>query len=612
MLPFAPAAALATAAGTLEELRDLSLEELANLQITSVSKRAQALSKAAASIFVITGEDIRRSGAASLPEALRLAPNLEVARIDAQRYAISARGFNTFQASNKLLVLIDGRSVYTALHAGVFWDQHQVMLDDIDRIEVISGPGGTLWGANAVNGVINIVTKNSGETQGALASLQAGTIDQTGAARFGGRFGDGGSYRVYGLGFQRGDSQFPDGGNAGDDWFGRQGGFRVDWQGSQDLFTIQGDLYDHELPEDGDLTGGNLLGRWNRMLSQDSELQLQLFYDQAKSSTPGVEDELQVFDIEGQHNFRLGERHLIVWGGGYRVTDDKFVNELNPFVLDPESDVVQHGNVFLQDSIELSEDLMFTLGTKFEYSSFSGFEYLPSARIAWSVTDTDLLWAAVSRAVRTPSRIDRDLVFPGLFDESDLDSEKLIAYEIGYRGQPTPRTYVSVSLYYNDYDDLRAISPSPGPGILTFDNAMQGEIYGMEAWGDVDVTDRWRLSAGLNLMEKDLDLKDNGLPLALDQHRGNDPSYEAFLRSRLDLWRGVELDVALRFIDDLPEPDVPEYVEVDARLGWHVSEAVEVWVAGANLLHEQHLESKPDAAFREIPRSVSVGLRWRM
>jgi iron complex outermembrane recepter protein len=604
--------ASAAATSPVEELRDLSLEELANLQITSVSKRSEALSKAAASVFVITGEDIRRSGATSLPEALRLAPNLEVARLDSQNYAISARGFNTFQASNKLLVLIDGRSVYTALHAGVFWDQHQVMLEDIDRIEVISGPGGTLWGANAVNGVINVITKGAAETQGALASLQAGNVDQTGAARYGGRLGERGSYRVYGLGFERGDTETADGEDVNDDWLGRQGGFRLDWRGAVDGFTVQGDLYSHLLPADGELTGGNLLGRWTRALSEDSDLQLQVYYDQSERSTFGVQDELQVFDASAQHNFALGTRHQIVWGAGYRVTDDKFVNTLNAFVLDPESDVVQHGNLFVQDSIGLTEDLTLTLGTKFEYSSFSGFEYLPSGRVAWSVTDTTLLWAAVSRAVRTPSRIDRDLVNPGILDQSELESEKLIAYEVGYRGQPTSGTYLSVSLYYHDYEDLRALAASAGPGLFAFDNAMEGEIYGLEAWGDVDVTDWWRLSAGVNLIESDLKLKENGLPLALDQHQGNDPEYQLSLRSRMDLGDDLELDLGLRAVDELPSPEVPRYVELDARLGWHVSEALELWVGGSNLLHARHRESGAELVGREIPRSVYAGLRWRL
>jgi iron complex outermembrane receptor protein len=312
------AASSAAALSPVEELRDLSLEDLANLQITSVSKRSEALSKAAASVFVITGEDIRRSGANSLPEALRLAPNLEVARLDAQSYAISARGFNTFQASNKLLVLIDGRSVYTALHAGVFWDQHQVMLEDIDRIEVISGPGGTLWGANAVNGIINVITKSAAQTQGGLASLQAGNVDQSGAIRYGGRFGERGSYRVYGMGLGRGGTYTPAGDDAHDDWLGRQGGFRMDWQGALDAFIVQGDLFSHELAQDGELTGGNLLGRWTHALGEESELQLQLYYDQAERSTVGVEDELQVFDTIAQHNFRLGARHRIVLGGHRR------------------------------------------------------------------------------------------------------------------------------------------------------------------------------------------------------------------------------------------------------------------------------------------------------
>jgi iron complex outermembrane recepter protein len=603
--------AFAAAMNPVEELREMSLEDLANLEITSVSKRAEALSKAAASVFVITSEDIRRSGAMSIPEVLRLAPNLEVARLNASTYAISARGFDSFEASNKLLVLIDGRSVYTPLHAGVFWDQQQVMLEDIERIEVISGPGGTLWGANAVNGVINIITKSAIHTQGALASLQAGNVDGSASVRYGGRLGERGGFRVYGLGFKRGDTIAPNGHDADDDWAGRQGGFRMDWQGALDALTLQGDLYSHALARGGDLTGGNVLGRWTRSLSETSALQIQAYFDQAERDTPGVEDSLRTFDLEAQHDFRIGMRHRMVLGAGYRITEDKFVNTLNPFVLDPESDIVQLGNMFVQDSIELAPELTLTLGTKFEHSSLSGFEYLPNARIAWQAAPNALIWAAVSRAVRTPSRIDRDLFHPVILDQSDLDSEKVIAYELGVRGQPTARTYLSVSLFYNDYDDLRALAAS-SPRPVVFDNVLEGEIYGIETWGDIDATDWWRIGAGLNLMQKDLDLKDGGLPIALDQHVGNDPQYQVQLRSRMDLGRGVELDVALRAIDDLPEPDVPAYVELDARLGWRVTEAVEVWLAGSNLLHQQHPEAGAVATRNEIPRSVSMGLRWSL
>jgi iron complex outermembrane recepter protein len=606
-------AASDAAAQTVEELRRLSIEDLANVEITSVSKRPQPLSQAPASVYVITSEDIRRSGAASIPEVLRLAPNLQVARLDAASYAISARGFNSFQAANKLLVLIDGRSVYTPLHGGVFWDQQQVMLEDIDRIEVISGPGGTLWGANAVNGVINIITKHSRETQGGLVGFQLGNLDKGASARYGGELGDNGTYRIYALGFERGDTVLPDGDSAGDDWDGIQTGFRMDLRGVDDAFTLQGDLYDNELDADASNSGGNLLARWNRDLGAGSALEVQAYYDRADRSALGVDDSLETFDIEAQHTLPLGTRHEIVWGGGYRLTEDEFINRLNPFVLDPQSDTVQLGNLFVQDGITLSDDLTLTLGTKFEYSGYTGFEYLPSARLAWQVSDTALLWSAVSRAVRTPSRIDRDLTAPGILERASdsLDSEELIAYEIGYRGQPSARSSLSVSLFYNDYDDLRALTVSPDSGLAVFGNALEGHTYGVEAWGDYRVREWWLLSAGVNLLEKDLDLKPGGIDAALSQHEGNDPEYQFSLRSRMDLADDVELDIGLRAVDDLPDPAVPGYVELDARLGWHVTEALELSAAGFNLLDDQHPEAGDAATRREVPRSVYVGARWR-
>ncbi|HEX6958638.1 MAG TPA: TonB-dependent receptor [Ferrovibrio sp.] len=601
------------AAQTVEELRQLSIEELANIEITSVSKRPQPLSEAPASVYVITSEDIRRSGAASLPEVLRLAPNLQVARIDAATYAISARGFNSFQAANKLLVLIDGRSVYTPLHGGVFWDQQQILLEDIDRIEVISGPGGTLWGANAVNGVINIITKNSRETQGGFAGFQLGNLDKSASARYGGKLGANGTYRVYALGFQRGDTVLPDGDSAKDDWNGKQAGFRMDWLAGDDAFTLQGDLYDNDLAGGTDNSGGNLLGRWTRQLGDASALEVQAYYDKADRLALGVTDSLETFDIEAQHRFPLGDRHAIIWGGGYRLTEDKFINELNPFVLDPESDTVQIGNLFVQDSIALSDDLTLTLGTKLEYSGFTGFEYLPSARVAWQISDTALLWAAVSRAVRTPSRVDRDLTAPGILERASesFDSEELIAYEVGYRGQPSAQTSLSVSLFYNDYDNLRALMLSPDSGLLVFGNVLEGQTYGVEAWGDYRPRDWWTLSAGANLLQKDLHLKPGGIDAALSQHVGNDPEYQLSLRSRMDLSDAIELDIGLRAIDDLPDPDVPGYVALDARLGWHVTDTLELSVGGFNLLDDQHPEAGNVATRTEVPRSVYLGARWR-
>lgn len=612
-----PAIAMAISAGsaaaqTVEELRHLSIEELTTVEITSVLKRPQQLSKAPAAIYVISGEDIRRSGAVSLPEALRLAPNLNVARVDSRSYAISARGFNSFEASNKLLVMVDGRSVYTPIHAGVFWDEGQVMLSDVERIEVVSGPGGTLWGANAMNGVINVVTKNTRDTQGGLADVKLGNVYRGGSARYGAKIGDVGWARVYGMGSRFGESLRPDGTGADDEWENMQAGFRSDLAAGANAFTVQGDIFENDLDPAGDISGKNILGRWSRRLGVAGNVELQAYYSDVERLAPGTTDELRTIDIAGQHAFSPYSGHEIVWGGGYRRTRDKFVNTLNPFVLIPEADTIQLGNFFIQDSIALRNDLTATIGTKVEYSSYTGLEYLPSGRLAWQFADKALVWGAVSRAVRTPSRIDRDLIWPGVFDQArDFGTENVIAYELGFRGQPTEDTSLSVSAFANDYDDLRILATDLDTGLPTFANKLEGWTYGVEIWGDYRVRDWWKLSGGLTVLEKDLTLEPGALTAAISQHEGNDPTYQAFWRSSMNLTEAIELDVGFRAIDSLPNPRVPTYVAVDARVGWRLSDDVEISLAAQNIFDKAHPETGNQATRREARRSVFVGAKVR-
>jgi iron complex outermembrane receptor protein len=600
------------------DLSEMSLEELASVEVTSVSRRAEPISQAPASVYVISNEDIRRSGALSLPEALRLAPNLDVARLDAMSYAISARGFNSFQSSNKLLVLIDGRTVYTPLFSGVFWEQQNVMLEDLDRVEVISGPGGTLYGANAVNGVINVISRDAHDTQGALLTGAVSNTETDFGVRYGGRFGANGAFRIYATGFDRGHTLTPTGQDAGDGWDGLQGGFRADWRGEANAFTLQGDIYDYSIEAAGSLSapgtalrGHNLLGRWTRSFDDRSALEVQAYYDKADRPSPELSDSLQTFDIQAQYATAWRERHELVFGGGYRWTSDEFIFSGAP-IIDPESRDFGLANVFLQDKIRLAENLALTLGLKVQNSAFTGVEYLPNLRLAWQPSDRALLWAAISRAVRDPSRLERDLAVPGVLLPGTLDSEKLIALEAGYRGQPLPRTTLSITLYANHYDDIRTQELSAG-GVqpFFFGNGIEGETYGVEAWGSYDLTERWRLFAGLNLLRKDLEVKPGRVDIANLVAAGNDPDYQFFLRSQVNLPHRVELDVRLRAVDERPQPFVPGYVEADARLGWRATEAVELYLAGFNLLDAAHPEDIDRTLQREIRRSVQAGARLR-
>src|SRR6267378_752343 len=404
---------------SLDALKRLTLDQLMNIEVVSVAGRPERLSETASAIQVITQDDIRASGATSLPEALRLASNLQVAQLDSRQWAISARGFNSTTA-NKLLVLIDGRTVYTPLFSGVFWDEQEVSLTDIDRIEVISGPGATLWGANAVNGVINVITKDAKDTPGVALSGGGGTeLRGFGTARYGGQVGSAARYRIYATRFARDPSALPSGQDAVDDWHLGQGGFRADWDASTITHvTLQGDLYDGRIgqPSAGDITvsGGNVMAKWSRTISETSGLTAQLYYDRTNRDIPGTfGEDLDTYDVDLQHQTRLGARHDLVWGLGYRLINDRITNTPALAFL-PAHVARQWFTGFVQDEIALVPDrLHLALGTKIEHNDYTGFEIQPSGRVNWTLSPAATLWAAVSRAVRTPSRVDRELYAPG-------------------------------------------------------------------------------------------------------------------------------------------------------------------------------------------------------
>ena len=641
------------------DLTEMSLEELMGVQVTSVSKRAEPISAAAAAVFVITQEDLRRSGATSIPEALRMVPGLEVARIDASKWAISARGFNG-RFANKLLVLVDGRSVYTPLFSGVFWDVQDTLIEDIDRIEVIRGPGATLWGANAVNGVINILTKPARETQGGLLAAGGGSEERWfGGLRYGGALGKATSYRVYGKAFERGGGESLTGGSGADDWSMSRGGFRLDstLAGGSGL-TVEGDLYDGEAGEtltlqslrspiprtvdaDQQVSGGHLLSRWQRALSDTSELKVQLYYDRTERVAALVEEDRDTFDAELQHGFAPGPRHRLVWGLGYRRTaDDLRGIGILSFEEDRRTDDL--ASAFLQDEITLRPDrLWVTLGSKVEHNDYTGFEVQPNLRAVWSPRRHHTLWAAVSRAVRTPSRAEDDLrldiqvlgpgqLFPGAlpavvssFGDEDYRSEELLAWEIGYRVGFAPGLFFDLAAFYNDYDELRAtrtgapfLELAPFPHLvvpINVTNDLEGETYGAELALDWRASKRWRWSAAYSFLEIQLRLPPQADASGLSAE-GQSPRHQVFLRSSVDLARGVEMDASLRHVSELESPGVEDYTTFDLRLGWRPRSDLEISLVGQNLLEGSHVEFAPEIIPTHptaVERGVYGKVAWR-
>jgi iron complex outermembrane receptor protein len=613
--------------GSAASLKGLSLEELLDIEVTSVSRRPERLSEAASSVQVITQDDIRRAGATSIPEALRLASNLSVAQIDSRQWAISARGFNSTTA-NKLLVLIDGRTVYTPLYAGVFWDVQDTLIEDIDRIEVISGPGATLWGANAVNGVINITTKTARDTQGLMLSAAAGNeLEADAGVRYGGSSGNW-AYRVYGKYTDRDGPELPSGRDISRDWHTAQGGFRLDGVLSQsDSLTLQGDFYEGRIQQpftdEIEVHGWNAIGRWSRRLSDGSDLQLQLYFDRTHRDIPrSFTEDLDTIDLDFQHHIAFGERHDVVWGLGYRFIDDEIENGL-AFAFLPTDLTREWFSAFVQDEIKLYDAVRLTLGMKLEHNEYTDLEAQPNARLSWRLNDTSLVWSAISRAVRTPSRIDREFYSPGrapfvgLRGGPGFDSETVIAYEVGYRAQPLDRLLLTVSTFYNDYDHLRSVERinPPAPAPLFIDNGFEGTTYGAEVTADYRVTEVWRLSAGYTELRVDLDRKRWSTDPSLGSNESHDAENYFLVRSSLDIadW---QLDASYRHAGRIANQNVPSYGELGVRIAWWLTPNIELSLVGQNLLHDSHpefgtLSPLVTSTRNEIERSGYARIVWR-
>jgi iron complex outermembrane receptor protein len=643
-----------TAPSSPKDLTQVSIENLMNMEVTSVSKKEQKLSQVAAALFVITQEDIRRSGALNIPDLLRMVPGLDVAQINANTWAISARGFN-FQFANKLLVLIDGRAVYTPQFAGVNWDTQDVPLEDIDRIEVICGPGGTVWGANAVNGVINVTTKKAAETPGVLVTGGGGTQAlEFGTLQYGGKIKEDTSYRVFTKYLN--ENHFPDlpGGDTDDGWHLLHGGFRADTTLSKkDSLTIQGDLYGgnegstitHSIlspPQNVDqqkvtgLSGGDILGRWNHTFSSRSDTSLQIYFDRYTRSGPSFYELRNTIDFDFQHHLAWGTRNDLIWGAGFRVSADQTVGTIDSFFI-PASRTGQLFSVFLQDQITLKSDRLYLyLGTKLENSYFTGYDFEPSARLAWSPNNRNTFWTAVSRATRTPSRRSAGLeavlaAIPGpeeilLRGNSKIASEHMIGYELGYRAQASGRLSVGATAFINTYDGLESIEPQPSfvdvnssPPVLVhpllLSNKMNGTTYGIEAYSSWKVTRLWTISPGYSFLHIDLRLDPTSQDtLSTADTEGSNPGNQAQLRSHVVLPHGIGWDLNAYFVGRLPANAVPSYTRLDTQLSWRIAEKLEFNLMGQNLLTDHHAEFNDflqSVNSSQVKRSGYAKLTWR-
>jgi iron complex outermembrane receptor protein len=606
------------------DLADLSIEQLSNIVINSVSRQDERLSNAAASVFILTGSELRRSGVRTLPEALRLAPNLQVARVDARNYAVTARGFNGAFA-NKLLVLIDGRSIYTPLFSGVFWDAQDVVMEDVERIEVISGAGATIWGVNAVNGVINVITRSARDTQGGLVSAVAGAREHDGTARYGARTENGSHYRLYARYMDVDDTSSEAGANTRTGMRRRQAGFRADMDLLQGGLMMAGNAYQGALGQTGTrdirISGANLVNRYTRKLADDADLRLQLVLDHTERNQPNnFIERLDTLELEAQHGVRFGG-HSLVWGGGYRHSWDQ-VTPIG-FAFRPDKLAMHWGNLFAQDELAVSPQLKLTAGLKVEHNNYTGAEYLPSVRMAWAPDARQLLWASLARTVRAPSRVDRDWYAPAMplmiagqprylvGGGKTFASEVANVAELGYRAQPSARWSYSGTLFYGDYDKLRTAEPQPVLG-FEFYNLGKATTRGLELWGRWQAMPAWRLSAGLTAQKVKLGLKPSSRDsVSSSLFLANDPRLNWQLRSSWDVSDAQQLDLTLRYNGKLPHPVVPSYYEMDMQWLWRVRPELEVALIGQNLLHSSHPEWAAAPTRTVYERSALLKVTWR-
>lgn len=630
------------------DLSKLNLEQLMEIEVTSVSKRPEKLSQAPVAISVITSEDIHHSGARNIPDLLRYEPGLQVARSDAHSWVITARGFGE-PFSNKLLVMMDGRTVYTPLFSGVFWDQQDTLLNDIERIEVVRGPGAALWGANAVNGVINIITKSAKDTQGGLVQGGAGSEDlQFGSFRYGGKISENAWYRIYGKYDHHDDSGEAGGISAHDGWQSGLGGFRVDWEpAGQNKVTFQGDVstawggqrlvlptptapFAKVSVEDFDSRSATALARWEHEFSADSTLQVQTYFNYNVRNSVIVREERDTADIDIQHRLALGSRNEFTYGVEYRASHDDIRNSYG-LALNPDRKTVQLVSAFVRDELTLVPDrLKLYLGTQVEHNDFTGFEVQPNARLLFTPVERYSFWTSVARAVRTPSRTDQDVRIyqpgpaPGtrasIVGDLDMVSETLMAYEFGIQARPFDRLSLSLATFYNDYDDLRnraliGFLPGVPPTFAArLENGLTGESYGVELGPTWQVAETWRLQASYTWFKLNLHVMPGHTSVQSLAAEGASPVHQFSLRSAFDLPGNVQFDSGLRYVDQLVSLGVPSYVVMDLRLAWRPAKQWEFSLVGQNLLdrsHPEYVSSFLTATPTEVEHSIYGQITWR-
>ena len=639
----------------------MSLEELMNVEVALVSRRTEKLSDVPAAVHIVSGEDLRRTGVRTLPEALRLVPGVHVARVDASKWGVTARGFNNLFA-NKLLVLVDGRSVYTPAFSGVFWEVQDVLMADVERLEVIRGPGGTLWGANAVNGIINVVTRPAAEAQGTYLRLGSGTAERLGVSlRHGASISETVSIRVYAKYFSREASADSSNADLSDDWSITRAGARLDWMPSvADRVAVDAGAYDGQVGQtlqvaaaltppyvrtfasESPVRGGHLMGRWEHRYGPGSEFALKVYLDHSYRDDGVVGGTIDVGDLDFQHRRQFG-RHGFTWGLGYRGMADEVTGSF-VVTVDPRERTTHLWSGFLQGDIVLApERLGVTAGSKIQHNSFTGFEWQPSGRLWWSPAPHHMLWSAVSRAVRTPSRSEDDMQFVSqilpdtrigdstrpamvtVVGRRSSESEVLTAFEVGYRARLGPAVLADATVFYNRYDDLHTNElglpvardvPSPRHWYIPVRAANRGEAetFGTEVTGTWQAHDRLRITGAYAYLQMDLSIEAGSLDeLFVSQEREN-PHHQFSLRASADIERGWQLDGVLRYVDELPAQRIPRYLTLDARLGWQPRDGMELSVAGRHLLQSRHPEFAPQVAVTvpgEVEADLYTSIAWR-